>query len=79
MRTIVDLPEEQREALAEYCSSEGISRAEAVRRAVSLLIQQRRKERAGWHDLVQATAGLWKDRDETTDEYLEKLRAEWDR
>jgi metal-responsive CopG/Arc/MetJ family transcriptional regulator len=39
MRTIVDLPGEQVEALASLCEREGISRAEAVRRAMREFIR----------------------------------------
>jgi metal-responsive CopG/Arc/MetJ family transcriptional regulator len=38
MRTIVDLPDEQLAALDAYTKSEGISRAEAVRRAVAAFV-----------------------------------------
>ena len=38
MRTIVDLPDAQIAALAAVCDREGISRAEAVRRAVELFL-----------------------------------------
>ena len=38
MRTIVDLTDEQVKSLAALCAAQGISRAEAVRRAVARLL-----------------------------------------
>jgi metal-responsive CopG/Arc/MetJ family transcriptional regulator len=35
MRTIVDIPEEQLQRLSELCRQEGLSRAEAIRRALA--------------------------------------------
>jgi hypothetical protein len=40
MRIIADLPDEQLAALGEFCQRKGISRAEAVRRAVAALLAQ---------------------------------------
>lgn len=71
MRTIVDLPEEQLDGLAEICRREGISRAEAVRRAVAAFLQ----------DLapiaVDDAFGLWRDRGFDGLEYERRLRVEW--
>lgn len=73
MRTIIDLPDDQLTALDGICRRESISRAEAVRRAVDLLVQDRAA--AGG----RAAFGLWRDRkivDGLT--YQERLRHEWD-
>jgi metal-responsive CopG/Arc/MetJ family transcriptional regulator len=43
MRTIVDLPDDQVRGLAALCESHGISRAEAVRRAVARLLAEERR------------------------------------
>ncbi len=70
MRTIIDLPADQIDALDKICQREQISRAEAIRRAVSLLI------RAG--DPGDGVAfGLWRDRGEDGLAYQERLRREW--
>ena len=53
MRTIVDLPDPILAALAEFCSREGISRAEAVRRAVARYLADHTVD-----DTVDAF-GLW--------------------
>ena len=55
MRTIVDLPLEQLQQLDELCRREEVSRAEAVRRAVTLLLNS---EAAS----PEQAFGLWKDR-----------------
>ena len=72
MRTIIELPEEQIEALDGICRREGISRAEAVRQAVSLLMRERGASRSG------LAFGIWEGR-RTADglAYQEKLRREW--
>lgn len=76
MRTIVDLPEEQIKALAELCKREGISRAEAIRRAVEALTASMRPPKKD----ISHYFGMWKDRDDIGDgvEYQRRLRAEWD-
>jgi len=79
MRTIIDLPDDQIRGLAEYCTHERISRAEAVRRAVARLIdneEERKQERSA---ALNAAFGMWKDRGIDAVEYQRKLRAEWDR
>ena len=81
MRAIIDLPNEQAAQLQASCARQGISRAEAVRRAVNLYI-------AG-QSFAQGTPGfapafgLWRNKrpgkapmDGVT--YQRKLRAEWD-
>jgi hypothetical protein len=71
VRTIVDLPEEQIKALAEICRRQGISRAEAVRRAVA--------EYANHHTAVKADQafGLWRRRGVDGLAYQRRLRREW--
>ncbi len=79
MRTIIDLPDEQIEALRRYCERERVSRAEAVRRAVDGLVNERVTRRVEWEAAVRDSFGIWKDRGVDTDTYLAELRAEWDR
>lgn len=71
MRTIIELPEDQVEALASLCRSEGISRAEAIRRAVAHYMGQRR------HATVAAAFGLWRDRPIDGLEFERELRDDW--
>ena len=72
MRTIIDLPGEQLAALDGICKRDGISRAEAIRQAVTLLMQQRGAGRAG------VAFGIWRGT-RTVDglAYQERLRREW--
>lgn len=69
MRAIVDLPDEQVRDLAELCRREGLSRAEAVRRAIAEYLQARRPD--------GELFGLWRDRDIDGLEYERSLRREW--
>lgn len=65
------------EALAELCASERISRAEAIRRAVAAMIEERRADRE--EGILQRTFGAWKHLGIDTDTYLAEIRSEWDR
>jgi hypothetical protein len=71
MRTIVDLPPVQLEALDALCRREGISRAEAVRRAVADHLQRQQVDPA-------PAFGLWRARGADGVEYQRRLRREWD-
>lgn len=74
MRTIIDLPPGQLAALDVWCQARGLSRAEAVRRAVHGLLHH---ENAG-AEAIEATRGLWADSEEDGLAYQERLRGEWD-
>jgi hypothetical protein len=71
MRTIVELPQDQIDALDGICRAEGISRAEAVRRAVALLVAERA---AG---ASRRAFGLWKGRRTDGVASQRRLRGEW--
>ncbi len=72
MRTIVDLPQEQVEALSQVCEQDNISRAEAIRRAVSQML----KARSGASR--ESAFGAWKDRGEDSAQIVAELRDEWE-
>lgn len=74
MRTIIDLPETQLHALDAWRKSRGVSRAEAVRRAVAHLLDDEQERRAA----IDAAFGLWKDEVEDGLIVQERLRADWD-
>lgn len=77
MRTIIDLPEDQIRELADYCARENVSRAEAIRRAVSHYLASREAERR--EQAFREGFGVWKDKGIDTDTFLREIRAEWDR
>ncbi len=72
MRTIVDLPVEQITALSDLCKIQGISRAEAVRRALAKMIDEAKP------DDIDKSFGAWKHKDIQTDDHIRQLREEWD-
>jgi metal-responsive CopG/Arc/MetJ family transcriptional regulator len=76
MRTIIDLPEDQIEALDELCRREQISRAEGVRRAVAQFLPRRD---SNWRD--HPAVGMWRGRKRRVDsvEYIRRVRKEWER
>ncbi len=71
MRTIIDLPDDQLTTLAAYCAREGVSRAEAIRRAVAAYIRQQRPEAGA------DAFGLWRKRKKDGVAYQRRLRREW--
>lgn len=72
MRTIIDLPEDQLDALEGICKREQISRAEAIRRAVALFVRQRGAGASG------LAFGLWRGTRGDGLRYQQRLRREWD-
>ena len=76
MRTIVDLPKEQIEALDTYAKAKGISRAAAVRESVAAYLPATKIKKIDW--LKHPAFGSWKGPKVDAVEYQRKLRAEWD-
>lgn len=72
MRTVIDLPSAQVEALTEICRRERISRAEAIRRAVGAYLK------AGAGDAAAEAFGLWAPRRIDALQYERGLRDEWE-
>jgi len=73
MRTIVDIPKQQIEALKTLSEQEGLSRAELMRRAVAEYLSRHQGE-AG-----EAAFGLWRDHPRDGVSYQDELREEWDK
>jgi hypothetical protein len=71
MRTIIDLTAGHLESLDRWRKREGVSRAEAIRRAVSAFVESHAKADAGH------AFGLWRRRPEDGLKYQAKVRAEW--
>ncbi|NBV46486.1 MAG: ribbon-helix-helix protein, CopG family [Planctomycetia bacterium] len=73
MRTIVDLTDEQVKSLAALCAAKGISRAEAVRRAVARwLAEEHRPDRT-------RAFGAWRHKSLDGVATVRRLRDEWER
>ena len=70
MRTIIDLPHDQLERLDAHCRSEGISRAEAVRRAIAAHLR-------ALPGNAPAAFRLWAGRGVDGLAYERTLRREW--
>lgn len=70
MRTIIDLPEKDREALETICRQHKLSRAEAIRRAVAMYIAEQQIN-------APDTFGIWRDRSEDALTTEDRLRGEW--
>jgi metal-responsive CopG/Arc/MetJ family transcriptional regulator len=73
MRTIVDIPAKLLEELDTLAEREKISRAEAVRRAMSEYLAKRRSSRP------DAAFGIWKSKKLDALAYEDSLRDEWRR
>ena len=72
MRTIVAVPNQQLDAIDALCRRDGISRAEAIRRAVGAYVLQHRAAEP------DQAFGLWRDRAQDGLTYEQELRREWD-
>ncbi|MBI3295749.1 MAG: CopG family transcriptional regulator [Deltaproteobacteria bacterium] len=74
MKTLIDIPEKIIKQLAEICAKESISRAEAIRRAITLFLAE------SPHCLPKdASFGLWKGRGVDSLAYEKKLRKDWEK
>ena len=71
MRTIVEIPEDQLRDLADLCRREGISRAEAIRRAIAEYARRRKGGK------TRPAFGLWRGRRRDGLAYERRLRREW--
>ncbi len=71
MRTIVDLPLEQIDALKQMGARSRLSRAELMRRAVAEYIARHQSDQS------DNAFGLWKSHDIEGVEYQQGLRMEW--
>lgn len=76
MRTIVDLTNDQIARLKQVAEREGISRGEAIRRAVDAAYAD--VAVAGSHAAREAAFGLWKGRKIDALRYVDKVRDEWE-
>ncbi len=77
MRTVIDISNEQVQALADYCAAAHVSRAEAVRRAVRLLTAQGEVEQRELDAALDESFGIWEDRKIDARELVNALREEW--
>ena len=73
VRTIIDLPNDQLEALGAISSREKTSRAEIVRRAVGKYIREQQLAKG------RSAFGLWKKKKINSLKYENRLRAEWEK
>lgn len=71
MRTIADLPEEQVRGLDLWCKREGISRTEAVRRAIRIALSS---QSSGPR---RDAFGAWAGKKMNSGKFVEARRAEW--
>jgi Arc/MetJ-type ribon-helix-helix transcriptional regulator len=71
MRTIIDLPEQDRNQLDACCRQQGISRAEAMRKALRLWLKHQQPKH---HQVF----GLWRDRPDDSLSIQTALRQEWE-
>jgi hypothetical protein len=72
VRTIIDVTDRQLDALDAWCRRDGISRAEAIRRAIDAHLA------AASAAARPAAFGIWRDQAEDGLAYERRRRAEWD-
>ena len=72
MRTIVDIPENQLAALGAWCEREKISRAEAIRQALDVVLHKKQAAQSA------VSFGAWKPR-KNNRRLVSAMREEWAR
>ena len=70
MKTLIDIPDHQIHLLSDLCVKFSISRAEAIRRAIDLFVQNNEQSQVD-------VFGAWKDKSEDGLNYQQRLRDEW--
>ena len=73
MRTIIDIPQNILEGIDALAKAQKISRAEAVRRAMTEYLEKRRRSKP------DAAFGIWKSRKIDPLAYEDAIRGEWNR
>jgi metal-responsive CopG/Arc/MetJ family transcriptional regulator len=72
MRTVIDIPDDQVDALDRFAAEAGKSRAALIREALQNLISRREPERS-----LNEYFGLWGPSKEDGLAFQERMRAEW--
>ena len=70
MRTLVDIPDQLVEELAVICDAKRVSRAEVIRQAIAVFIEQNKPSSAD-------AFGIWESNKVDGLAYQEKMRTEW--
>ena len=76
VKLLISLPKEEKTWLERYSRNKGQSVAQSIRNSIRLL--RGAAERKAHYDAIQATAGIWKVREEGALEYQRRLRSDWD-
>jgi metal-responsive CopG/Arc/MetJ family transcriptional regulator len=69
MRTLIDLPDQQINALAAICKAEKVSRAQVIRQAISAYLELKKPAAEAF--------GLWRESKVDGLTYQEQVRSEW--
>ena len=77
VRTLISFPDKDLKKLDLVAHKAKKSRAQVVREAVSVYLKK--NEPQTWKETVAKCAGIWKDKNIDSDEYIRQLRSEWDR
>ena len=72
MRTIIEISDEQLKGLSYICERKNISRAELIRQAISLYLQENISVKNDY------SFGIWKNKAIDSVDYQNKLREEWE-
>lgn len=77
-RTQITLTDAQYERLRGEAATSGMSLAELVRRAVDQAYGVTARSAQERSRILHQTAGAWRDLDESTDEFMARVRPGWD-
>jgi hypothetical protein len=72
-RTIITLPEEDKDWIERYSRRKGVSMAEAIRKGIAIL--RKEESSSSYNTALESTRGIWTKGDGL--QYQEKVRKEW--
>ncbi len=79
VRTLITIPEEDKQWLKNYSRSHHVSMAQIIRMAINEFKKRKKNDKNDFHKALEATFGMWKDKNIDSVEYVRQLRSEWDR
>jgi Arc/MetJ-type ribon-helix-helix transcriptional regulator len=77
VRSIISLSEEDKKWLEHYGRKNRLSAAEVIRRALRLY--RRELSKGGYERVLHESAGTWKSIKGDSQDYVEAIRAEWEK
>ncbi len=78
VRALITLSDKALKSLDRLAKQGNKSRAEVMREAVDRYIKENENQEKNWKEVLLKTAGIWKHKGISTDEYLADIRKDWE-